>query len=188
MTCVCVCAHHFASVCLPSHDRHTRSFVSTAYAIEPWTIAEQDEWIAHPAGDPLFADCIGIVDATYIRVERPKNTKMERLTYSTYKKYHALFFLAIIDRRGHTHTHSCALVCVRMCRCCSSPPHVYTCLFLFRPLSRCRHRQHTCRQQRTRSILTSMSLDALITPSPRRCRICIRQSLSLPLQGASAHR
>jgi hypothetical protein len=71
-----------------------------AYSMEGWTLDEQDEWIANPFGDPLFHDCIGIVDATYVRVQRPKDTALERKLYSTYKKYHSVFFLAIVDRRG----------------------------------------------------------------------------------------
>lgn len=67
-------------------------------SIHGWTLAEQDAWIAAPDGDPMFRDCIGVVDATYIRIERPKDYIMERRYYSTYKKYHAMFFLAIIDR------------------------------------------------------------------------------------------
>jgi hypothetical protein len=70
-------------------------------AIDGWTIDEQDAWIARPYGDLTFADCIGIVDATYIRVQRPKNYQLERRMYSTYKKHHAAFFMAIIDRKGN---------------------------------------------------------------------------------------
>lgn len=71
-----------------------------ADALSAWSLAEQDAWIAAPQGPPAFADCIGIVDATYIRVQRPRSYALERRCYSTYKKYHALFFLAIVDRRG----------------------------------------------------------------------------------------
>lgn len=71
-----------------------------ADAICGWTAAEQDEWIAHPTGDAEFADCIGIVDATYVRVYRPHTYSRERRLYSDYKKYHAVFFVAIVDRRG----------------------------------------------------------------------------------------
>lgn len=53
-----------------------------------------------PSGPARFANCIGIVDATYVRVQRPRDTVKERRLYSQYKKYHAIFFLAIIDRRG----------------------------------------------------------------------------------------
>lgn len=72
----------------------------TADAIAGWTLAEQDAWIAAPAGPSAFFDCLGIVDATYIRIPRPKDARQERRLYSTYKKYHAVFFLAIIDRAG----------------------------------------------------------------------------------------
>ena len=75
-------------------------FLPPADRLHGWTLAEQDAWIAAPFGDPLFRNCIGTVDATYIRVQRPKNTALERRMYSVYKKYHAVFFLAIIDRRG----------------------------------------------------------------------------------------
>jgi len=51
-------------------------------------------------GPAAFHDCIGFVDATYIRVERPAVYALERRLYSTYKKYHAVFFLAIVDRSG----------------------------------------------------------------------------------------
>jgi len=63
-------------------------------------MAEQDAWIAAPTGPAEFHDCIGFVDATYIRVERPKVYSLERRLYSTYKKYHAVFFVAIVDRLG----------------------------------------------------------------------------------------
>lgn len=86
---------------LCSHILHCFSFVLTAeYAIRPWTLDEQDEWIAHPTGSEEFHHCIGIVDATYVEIERPKDPILERRCYSTYKKCHALFFLAIIDRTG----------------------------------------------------------------------------------------
>jgi hypothetical protein len=41
-----------------------------------------------------------MVDATYVEVERPKQYALERRLYSTYKKTHAIFFLAIVDRHG----------------------------------------------------------------------------------------
>jgi len=63
-------------------------------------MAEQDAWIVAPIGPQAFSHAIGIVDATYVRIQRPKNTQQERRLYSTYKKYHAVFFLAIIDRTG----------------------------------------------------------------------------------------
>ena len=53
-----------------------------------------------PIGPAEFHDCIGIVDATYVEVERPKQYSLERRLYSTYKKTHAIFFLAIVDRGG----------------------------------------------------------------------------------------
>ena len=56
--------------------------------------------MAAARGPPQFADCIGIVDATYIRVQRPKDPALERRLYSTYKKYHAVFFMVIVDRDG----------------------------------------------------------------------------------------
>lgn len=69
--------------------------------IEAWTPEEQRQWLAAPAVDAAaFPECIGIVDATYLRVQRPKQNQQERRVYSTYKKHHALFFLAIVDRRG----------------------------------------------------------------------------------------
>jgi hypothetical protein len=40
------------------------------------------------------------VDATYVRVQRPKQYALERRLYSTYKKCHAVFFMAIVDRAG----------------------------------------------------------------------------------------
>ena len=61
---------------------------------------EQRTWIAAPSGPEEFHDCIGIVDETYVRVHWPKVYAMERRLYSTYKKYHAVFFLAIVDRKG----------------------------------------------------------------------------------------
>lgn len=64
------------------------------------TAAEQDEWIAHPVGPVEFRHCIGAVDATYVRIQRPKRYEDERRLYSTYKKYHAVFFICIIDRYG----------------------------------------------------------------------------------------
>ena len=94
--------------------------LSAADALDGWTLAEQDEWIAHPHGDPLFYDCIGIVDATYVRVQRPTVYAVERRMYSTYKKYHAMFFLAIIDRAGEQRdiTYSRAiLVCSSLLAC-----------------------------------------------------------------------
>ena len=72
----------------------------TEYAINGWTQEEQQTWIDEPTGPVEFHDCIGIVDATYVEVERPKVYAMERRLYSTYKKTHAIFFLAIVDRRG----------------------------------------------------------------------------------------
>ena len=59
----------------------------------------------NPFGPADFADCIGIVDGVYFRVERPKDAKLERRLYSTYKKYHSVFFLVIIDRRGTSPQH-----------------------------------------------------------------------------------
>src|SRR4051794_3186330 len=72
----------------------------TADALQGWTLAEQDAWIAAPTGPAAFHSCIGIVDATYIRIERPAEYATERRYYSTYKKTHAMFFLAIVDRTG----------------------------------------------------------------------------------------
>jgi len=63
-------------------------------------MAEQDAWIAAPSGPAEFHDCIGIVDATYVKVERPHEYALERRLYSTYKKCHAVFFMAIVDRTG----------------------------------------------------------------------------------------
>lgn len=40
------------------------------------------------------------MDATYIELQRPKDPLLERRTYSTYKKMHAIFFIAVIDREG----------------------------------------------------------------------------------------
>lgn len=71
-----------------------------AYAIAGWSQEEQQEWIDGQYGPAEFRDCIGIVDATYIEVERPARYAMERRLYSTYKKTHAVFFLAIVDRYG----------------------------------------------------------------------------------------
>lgn len=68
--------------------------------IRGWTLDEQDQWREHPEGPEEFHSCIGIVDGTYIRVERPKEYTMERRLYSIYKKYHSVFFLCIIDRYG----------------------------------------------------------------------------------------
>jgi hypothetical protein len=72
----------------------------TAYAIAGWSQDEQQEWIDSQYGPAEFRDCIGIVDATYIEVERPARYALERRLYSTYKKTHAVFFLAIVDRYG----------------------------------------------------------------------------------------
>jgi len=74
--------------------------LSAADAIRGWTAAEQEEWIAHPVGPVEFRHCIGAVDATYVRIQRPKRYEDERRLYSTYKKYHAVFFICIIDRHG----------------------------------------------------------------------------------------
>lgn len=82
-------SHTSRCACLPPVD-----------SLSGWVLEEQDAWIANPPGPVEFRDCIGIIDATYIRVQRPKEYSLERRLYSTYKKYHALFFVAIIDRRG----------------------------------------------------------------------------------------
>ena len=74
--------------------------VPTAYAITGWSQEEQQAWIDARYGPAAFQDCIGIVDATYIEVERPKRYALERRLYSTYKKMHSVFFLAIVDRYG----------------------------------------------------------------------------------------
>ena len=62
------------------------SFLSlvTADAIAGWTLAEQDAWIAAPAGPRAFFDCLGIADATYVRIARPKDAGQERRLYYTY--------------------------------------------------------------------------------------------------------
>ena len=87
---------------------------------------EQRAWIARPQGPAQFHDCIGAVDATYVRIERPKIYADERRLFSFYKKYHAVFFMCVVDRRGtDEHTacsvrgdvsapahHSCLLSCV----------------------------------------------------------------------------
>lgn len=78
---------------------------SLADNIRWWTSAEQQEWLAAPPLRGEFANCIGIVDATYVRVQRPKVYQQERRLYSTYKKYHSVYFLAVIDRQGAHHTH-----------------------------------------------------------------------------------
>jgi len=96
-------AHHARLPALPSVLQLTSSVclsVCAAYAITGWSMEEQDAWIAAPTGPAAFHDCIGFVDATYIRVERPAVYALERRLYSTYKKYHAVFFLAIVDRSG----------------------------------------------------------------------------------------
>jgi len=59
-----------------------------------------------------------MVDATYIRVERPKRYALERRLYSTYKKYHAVFFMAIVDRRGQQQ--HCSAADAQACCPCSS--------------------------------------------------------------------
>ena len=74
--------------------------LSAADAICGWTAAEQEEWIEHPFGPAEFRHCIGAVDATYVRIQRPRRYEDERRLYSTYKKYHAVFFICIIDRHG----------------------------------------------------------------------------------------
>jgi hypothetical protein len=74
--------------------------LSAEYRIDGWTYEEQVDWINNPVGPAEFSDCIGIVDGVYARVERPKDSKLERRLYSTYKKYHSVFFLVIVDRKG----------------------------------------------------------------------------------------
>lgn len=110
----------------------------SAVALQGWTLAEQDAWIAAPSGPAAFRSCIGVVDATYIRIERPADYATERRYYSTYKKYHAMFFLAIIDRQGE-----CALrtVAVDVCTCSS-----VACLLL-RSLPRRRWRESSSRHE-----------------------------------------
>jgi hypothetical protein len=89
------------SLGLSDQVAHSRACVcAAADAIAGWTLAEQDAWIAAPIGPQAFQHAIGIVDATYVHIQRPKNTQQERRLYSTYKKHHAVFFLAIIDRTG----------------------------------------------------------------------------------------
>lgn len=85
---------------LITHSARLLCVLSAADAIRGWTAAEQEEWIAHPFGPVEFRDCIGAVDATYVRIQRPKRYEDERRLYSTYKKYHAVFFICIIDREG----------------------------------------------------------------------------------------
>jgi hypothetical protein len=76
------------------------SLLFAAYSISGWTLDEQQAWMDDPSGPAEFHDCIGFVDATYVEVERPKQYALERRLYSTYKKTHAIFFLAIVDRHG----------------------------------------------------------------------------------------
>ena len=66
------------STCCTAHHGGQRLFASlltmlcvccAADAISGWTMAEQDAWIAAPAAPAEFHDCIGIVDATYIKVQ-----------------------------------------------------------------------------------------------------------------------
>jgi len=86
----CCCAHHCSCLlCVCAADR-----------INGWTMAEQLAWIARPQGPAQFQDCIGAVDATYVRIQRPKVYADERRLYSFYKKYHAVFFMCVVDRRG----------------------------------------------------------------------------------------
>jgi hypothetical protein len=74
---------------------------AVACGIRWWTISDQQEFrAAASVGPPEFAHCIGSVDATYIQVQRPKDYAWERRLYSTYKKYHAVFFVAVVDRKG----------------------------------------------------------------------------------------
>ena len=75
------------SVSLPAAD-----------AICGWTGEEQEQWLAHPTGPAEFHHCIGAVDATYVRIQRPKRNVDQLRLYSTYKKYHSVFFICIIDR------------------------------------------------------------------------------------------
>ena len=102
---------------LAAHHTLCRALrLHTGYRIDGWTAAEQQAWLAAPTGPAQFHDCIGIVDATYVRVERPANSKLERRLYSTYKKYHAVFFMVIVDRRGQ-----------RPCVARRSSSHALTC-------------------------------------------------------------
>jgi hypothetical protein len=97
-TCLLITARRcLLSLCSP---RAVCRAAVTAYAIAGWSQDEQQEWIDVQYGPAEFRDCIGIVDATYIEVERPARYALERRLYSTYKKTHAVFFLAIVDRYG----------------------------------------------------------------------------------------
>lgn len=106
-----------------------------AYRICGWTTDEQLAWIAAPSGPAQFHDCIGIVVATYIRVERPVNAELERRLYSTYKKYHAVFFMVIVDRKGTSTT---------ACSATLKPP----CADLFAIFAVCLSRLHPMGRQR----------------------------------------
>lgn len=81
--------------------------VCAAYRIAGWTEAQQQAWIDRPTGPAAFHDCIGIVDATYISVLRPKDTLLERRLYSTYKKRHAVYFVVVVDRQGTSASELC---------------------------------------------------------------------------------
>lgn len=82
--------------------------VFAAYRITGWTEAEQQAWIDDPFGPAAFHDCIGIVDATYIAVLRPKDPQLERRLYSTYKKKHAVYFVVVVDRKGTSASERCS--------------------------------------------------------------------------------
>lgn len=96
----CLCSPLSLPHLCPCSSRLFCRSVSAADAIRGWTAAEQEQWLAHPFGPVEFRDCIGAVDATYVRIQRPKRYEDERRLYSTYKKYHAVFFICIIDREG----------------------------------------------------------------------------------------
>ena len=140
-----------------------------AYRINGWTFQEQEDWIAHPFGPEEFHDCIGAVDATYIRVERPKKYWLERRLYSTYKKYHSLYFVAVIDRGGkEQQTSNVEQTTADLYAMCVCPLRLH---------SLRRRRQLAHGQQRAGSLLQSTVLSPP-RPSPtRRCCISFRQSL-----------
>jgi hypothetical protein len=76
--------------CLSSED---------AYHIQGWSPAEQAQWVLHPP--PIqFPQCIGCVDGWYLRINKPTDFETAGHYYSQYKKYYALLFIVVVDRRG----------------------------------------------------------------------------------------
>jgi hypothetical protein len=73
-------------------------------SINWWSVDEMIEFRNAPPTAIVPADrfrfCIGSVDGTYLRIQRPAKGQGESWYYSAYVKSHAILFITVIDRYG----------------------------------------------------------------------------------------